>query len=260
MRRGIDPVYIDTSGRNVALPVASFTFGCDGKMLRSHQFTYDVASRAMAFYIQNANRLPDISAGRLLMIADAIRDGRLDALDRMLRKDNLRDLRLEPAIVQVLLWPKRPPKRKPKGKTRREAPQSPPEPRTTAPDPEPVIGPVLSQEPLTAEWVAREATPHDEARDILVEPIDPAIDAMSRPVLVDGTPDPVEVSPCWRTLDAPDDDPPPPPDPEPETLTMSAAIDLIYLRHEVETCETIATVLQRCALAEWDRARLLGTD
>lgn len=251
LRRGIDPAYIDTSNE-MSLFQYVVHLGGDGKMLRAHQHTYDAASRAMAFYIQNATRLPDISAGRLSMIADTIRDGRLDALDRMLGKDAVRDLQLEPATVQVLLWPKRPPKRRPKGKTRRDAPQSPPEPRTTAPDPEPVIGPVPSQEPLTAEWVAREATPHDEIRDILVEPIDPAIAAMSRPVFADGTPDPVEVSPCWRTPDAPDDDPLPPPDPEPETLTMSAAIDLIYRRREVETCESIAAVLQRCALAEWD--------
>ena len=110
--------------------------GSDGKMLKAHQHTYSMASRAMNFYIENWNRLPDISAGRLLMIADAIRDNRLDALDRMLTKTAVRDLQLEPSIVQVILWPKRSPKRRPKEQARQDAPPRQPGPRTNVPEPQ----------------------------------------------------------------------------------------------------------------------------
>ena len=153
--------------------------GSDGKMLKAHQHTYSTASRAMNFYIENRNRLPDISAGRLLMIADAIRDNRLDALDRMLTKTAVRDLQLEPSIVQVILWPKRPPKRRPKEQARQDAPPRQPGPRTDVPEPHPTVDAAPEPEPPPA-------APNPER-------------TIGR-VFTDGTPDPVEVSPgCWRT-------------------------------------------------------------
>ena len=138
VRRGLDPVYIDTSDE-MLLFLFVVHLGSDGKMLKAHQHTYSTASRAMNFYIENRNRLPDISAGRLLMIADAIRDNRLDALDRMLTKTAVRDLQLEPSILQVILWPKRPPKRRPKEQARQDAPPRQPGPRTDVPEPHPTV-------------------------------------------------------------------------------------------------------------------------
>ena len=258
LRRGIDPVYIDTTDQMLLFQFV-IHLASDGKMLRNHQHTYDVARDTLAFYIQNANRLIDITAGRLLLIADTIRNTHdktalAARLAQMLRKDNQRDVQLEPATVQVLLWPKRPPKRRPKGETRRNAPQSPPESRTAVPDPEPIIDPAPETEPLTAEWVAREPASHDEDRDIPVEP------------------SPVEVSP---------DGPDPEPDPDPPTsaplpsapddtdtpandtdvaaetdtepLTLGQAIRLLYCRRERGTCESVAAVLRRCDLAVCDQ-------
>jgi hypothetical protein len=236
VRRGLDPVYIDTSDE-MLLFLFVVHLGSDGKMLKAHQHTYSTASRAMNFYIENVNRLPDTSAGRLLMIAEAIRDNRLDALDRMLTKTAVRDLQLEPSIVQVILWPKRPPKRRPKEQARQDAPLRQPGPRTDVPEPHQTVDAAPEPEPPPA-------APNPER-------------TIGR-VFTDGTPDPVEVSPgCWRTPYGDDPDPPTaaPPgntDAETDALSLSDAVELILARCERETCESVAAVLRRCRLADCD--------
>jgi hypothetical protein len=70
-----DPVYVEIGG-NDGLDLFQYTVGLatEGQMLRSHQVDYATARDAVAFYVQNANRLVDITPARLMMIATAIRD------------------------------------------------------------------------------------------------------------------------------------------------------------------------------------------
>jgi hypothetical protein len=152
LRRGIDPVYVEIGG-NDGLDLFQYTVGLatEGQMLRSHQVDYATARDAVAFYVQNANRLVDITPARLMMIATAIRDAGADKSRRdqrlglMLRQTDQRPrLQLDQHMVQALLWPRRPPKRK------KRQPETPKASVVDAPKPEPaIVRPVLLLPPPT---------------------------------------------------------------------------------------------------------------
>jgi hypothetical protein len=144
LRRGIDPIYIETGG-NDGLDQFQYTVGLatDGQMLRSHQVDYATARDTIAFFVQNVNRLVDITPARLIMIAAAIRDAGADQTRRdqrlglMLRQTDQRPrLRLEQSMVQALLWPRKPPKRKKRHDARQRPPETPQAPPVGTPEPE----------------------------------------------------------------------------------------------------------------------------
>jgi hypothetical protein len=90
--------------------------------------SYEVARRAVQFYVQNVHRLIDIPPRRLSLIAKTIRDnttqdGRDERLNQMLRPSDQRPkLILPEPWLQVLLWSPTPPTR----------PQQSPEPPVAA--------------------------------------------------------------------------------------------------------------------------------
>jgi hypothetical protein len=137
--KGLDPIWIpsDKEHDGFGLFVYTHWLATEGNALRSEQYTYDVARRAVSFYTEYVNRLIDISPRRLSMIARIIRDNPDPGqcalrLDQMLRPDDQRPkLHLPESWIPVLLWPDNPP--------RRPDPASPPEPPPAAsqPDPEP---------------------------------------------------------------------------------------------------------------------------
>ena len=148
LRRGIDPVYVEIGGKD-GLDLFQYTVGLatEGQMLRSHQVDYATARDAVAFYVQNANRLVEITPARLMMIATAIRDAGADKSRRdqhlglMLRQTDQRPrLQLDPSMVQALLWPRRPPKRKKRHHdSRQRSAETPKAPVVDAPESEPAI-------------------------------------------------------------------------------------------------------------------------
>ena len=140
LRRGIDPVYVEIGGNDGLDLFHTVGLATDGQMLRSHQVDYATARDAVAFYVQNANRLVDITPARLMMIATAIRDAGADKSRRdqrlglMLRQTDQRPrLQLDQPMVQALLWSRRPPKRK------KRQPETPKASVVDAPKPEPAI-------------------------------------------------------------------------------------------------------------------------
>ncbi|MGP0002635.1 MAG: hypothetical protein ACLPKW_33555, partial [Acetobacteraceae bacterium] len=157
LRRGLDPVFIPTPDR--ALFEYVVWLGGEGRMLNNRQFDYPTSRDAIAFYVQNVNRLPELSPGRLVWIAEIIRDYPKDAdmLDRMLSVTDQRDLGPEPSLVQVLLWPRRPPKRRPGPARRQDAPPRAPQQATAAPEltpePKPIDEPAVAdpEPPRTVE-------------------------------------------------------------------------------------------------------------
>ena len=150
LRRGLDPVFIPTPDRVLFEYVV--WLGGEGRMLNNQQFDYATSRDAIAFFVQNVNRLPELSPGRLVWIAEIIRDYPKDAemLDRMLSVTDQRDLGLEPSLVQVLLWPRRPPKRRPRPARRQDAPLRAPQQATAAPELMPEPKPIID-EPVVAD-------------------------------------------------------------------------------------------------------------
>ena len=116
LRRGLDPVFIPTPDRSLFEYVV--WLGGEGRMLSNLQFDYATSRDAIAFYMKNVNRLPEISPARLVMVAEIIRDNSKDRaaamLDQMLLRDRSARSRPGTGLVQVLLWPRRPPKRTPR--------------------------------------------------------------------------------------------------------------------------------------------------
>ena len=146
--RGIDPVWVPTDG-NEGRDLFGYTYWCateDG-MLRSLQFTYDVARAAVQFYVESIHRLVDIHPRRLVMIAEAIRDNpipdrRMVRLNQMLRPVDQRPKLIVPR-TWVLIWPKLPPPphhaRRRKLRSARPADSRlSPAPEPTSPDSEPM--------------------------------------------------------------------------------------------------------------------------
>ncbi len=153
--RGIDPVWVPTEG-NDGRDLFEFTHWNATKngMLRSLQFTYEVARVAVQYYVENIHRLVDIHPRRLVMIAEAIRDNpnpdrRMSRLNQMLRLVDQRPKLIVPQ-TRVLIWPTRPP---PPRHLRRGKPQSarpteskpPLDPHPSPPDP---ALPPVDREPL----------------------------------------------------------------------------------------------------------------
>jgi hypothetical protein len=139
IRRGLNPTYIPTDDLYLFQYVV--WLGGEGRMLRSLQFDYATSRDAIEFYCRHINRLPEISPARLVMIAEVIRDNpnrdrRAEALDNMLLATDQRPSLILGSMVQVLLWPRKPPRRRPK--PRQDRPAAPPEQATAAPEPEPV--------------------------------------------------------------------------------------------------------------------------
>ena len=177
LRRGLDPVFIPTPDRVLFEYVV--WLGGEGRMLNNLQFDYATSRDAIAFYVQNVNRLPELSPGRLVWIAEIIRDYPKDAemLDRMLSVTDQRDLGLEPSLVQVLLWPRRPPKRRPRPARRQDAPLRAPQQATAAPELMPEPKPIID-EPVVAD---PEPKPIDEPAVADPEPprtVEEAIDLL----------------------------------------------------------------------------------
>ena len=216
LRRGLDPVFIPTPDR--ALFEYVVWLGGEGRMLNNLQFDYATSRDAIAFYVQNVNRLPELSPGRLVWIAEIIRDYPKDAemLDRMLSVTDQRDLGLEPSLVQVLLWPRRPPKRRPRPARRQDAPPRAPQQATVAPELTPEPKPIID-EPVVA---------------------DPEPKPIDEPLVADPEPKPI--------------DEPAVADPEPPR-TVEEAINLLYGRRRTETCETVAEALHSVPMQDWDR-------
>ena len=214
LRRGLDPVFIPTPDR--ALFEYVVWLGGEGRMLNNLQFDYATSRDAIAFYVQNVNRLPELSPGRLVWIAEIIRDYPKDAerLDRMLSVTDQRDLGLEQSLVQVLLWPRRPPKRRPRPARRQDAPLRAPQQATVAPE--------LTPKPIIDEPVVADPEP---------KPID-------EPLVGDPEPKPI--------------DEPAVADPEPPR-TVEEAINLLCGRRQAETCESVAEVLRSVPMRDWDR-------
>ena len=254
LRRGIDPVFIPTPDR------AFFEYvvwlGGEGRMLNNLQFDYPTSRDAIAFYVQNVNRLPELSPGRLVWIAEIIRDYPKDAemLDRMLSVTDQRDLGLQSSLVQVLLWPRRPPKRGPRPARRQDAPLRAPQQATAAPELTPEPKPI--DEPLV---VDPEPKPIDEP---LV--VDPEPEPIDEPLVVDPEPEPIDepvvADPEPKPIDEPlVVDPEPEPidepavaDPEPPR-TVEEAINLLYGRRQAETCESVAEALHSVPMRDWER-------
>ena len=216
LRRGLDPVFIPTPDR--ALFEYVVWLGGEGRMLNNLQFDYATSRDAIAFYVQNVNRLPELSPGRLVWIAEIIRDYPKDAemLDRMLSVTDQRDLGLEPSLVQVLLWPRRPPKRRPRPARRQDAPLRAPQQATVAPELTPEPKPIID-EPVVA---------------------DPEPKPIDEPLVGDPEPKPI--------------DEPAVADPEPPR-TVEEAINLLYGRRQAETCESVAEALHSVPMRDWDR-------
>jgi hypothetical protein len=122
--------------------------------------------------VQNVNRLPELSPGRLVWIAEIIRDYPKDGemLDRMLSVTDQRDLGLEPSLVQVLLWPRRPPKREPRPVRPQYAPPRAPQQATAAPELTPEPKPIIV-EPVVAD---------PEPKPIIDEPV--VVDPEPKPI------------------------------------------------------------------------------
>jgi hypothetical protein len=141
VRRGIDPVWVPTDGRE-GLDLFEYTYhkATDGKMLRSLNYTYDVSRLAINFFVQHADRLLDITPGRLDLIARVFRDTqsrcqRERDLEQMLATELLRPkLKLGSSLVQVLLWPRTKPI--PRWKRHQNATRCSAE-RATEPEPQP---------------------------------------------------------------------------------------------------------------------------
>ena len=225
LRRGLDPVYIPTPPRSLFEYVVWLSG--EGRMLSNLQFNYPTSRDAIAFYVQNVNRLPEISPARVVMVAEIIRDNSKDQaarmLDQMLLDTDQRDLGLETGLVQSLLWPRRPPKRTPKPppvhrfRPPEQAPVVDPEP-VVEPDPESVVEPEPVIEPVTV-------APVPTSEPVIEQVIEP------EPVV---TPEPV-VEPVSEVA-----------------TTWEDAVDLIYQRRSIETCESIAEVLRGMPLDAWE--------
>ena len=255
LRRGIDPVFIPTPDR------AFFEYvvwlGGEGRMLNNLQFDYPTSRDAIAFYVQNVNRLPELSPGRLVWIAEIIRDYPKDAemLDRMLSVTDQRDLGLQSSLVQVLLWPRRPPKRGPRPARRQDAPLRAPQQATAAPELTPEPKPIID-EPLV---VDPEPKPIDEPVVVDPEPepideplvVDPEPEPIDEPVVADPEPKPIDeplvVDPEPEPIDEPAVADPEPP------RTVEEAINLLYGRRQAETCESVAEALHSVPMRDWER-------
>ncbi len=213
LRRGLDPVFIPTPDR--ALFEYVVWRGGEGRMLNNLQFDYPTSRDAIAFYVQNVNRLPELSPGRLVRIAEIIRDYPKDAemLDRMLSVTDQRDLGLQSSLVQVLLWPRRPPKRGPRPARPQYAPPRAPQQATAARE--------LTPEPIIDEPVVADPEP---------KPID-------EPVVADPEPKPIDEQAVA--------------DPEPPR-TVEEAINLLYGRRQAETCESVAEALHSVPMQDWE--------
>ena len=253
LRRGIDPVFIPTPDR------AFFEYvvwlGGEGRMLNNLQFDYPTSRDAIAFYVQNVNRLPELSPGRLVWIAEIIRDYPKDAemLDRMLSVTDQRDLGLQSSFVQVLLWPRRPPKRGPRPARRQDAPLRAPQQATAAPELTPEPKPIID-EPLV---VDPEPKPIDEPVVVDPEPepideplvVDPEPEPIDEPVVADPEPKPIDEP---LVVDPEPIDEPAVADPEPPR-TVEEAINLLYGRRQAETYESVAEALHSVPMRDWER-------
>ena len=151
-------------------------------MLNNLQFDYATSRDAIAFYVQNVNRLPELSPGRLVWIAEIIRDYPKDAetLDRMLSVTDQRDLGLQSSLVQVLFWPRRPPKRGPRPARPQYAPPRAPQHATAAreltAEPKPIDEPFADPEP----------------KPIVDEPVVADPEPKPEPLVVDPEPEPID--------------------------------------------------------------------
>jgi hypothetical protein len=183
-------------------------------MLRSHQVDYATARDTIAFFVQNVNRLVDITPARLIMIAAAIRDAGADQTRRdqrlglMLRQTDQRPrLRLEQSMVQALLWPRKPPKPK-KRHDARQMPRETPQADTSVPTP---------SDPATEQPEPSEEPPA-LVQDAVVVPFPSRTERQDEP-----PPDPDP--PAARQPDPAVPDPQPDPDPDPAPVIVETAPD-----------------------------------
>ena len=196
-------------------------------MLSDLQFDYATSRDAMNFYINNANRLPEITPARLVMLAEIIRDNSKDRaatmLDQMLTLTDQRDLGLATGQVQVLLWPRRP------KRTSRPAQQA-----TAAPEHKP-------DEPVS------------HPQPVVTQPEPITVDPEPEPIIDEA----VVADPIMFTVAAPVADPEPEPsiidEPIGEPRTWDEAVDLIYRRRQSETCETVAEALHSVPMRDWEQ-------
>jgi hypothetical protein len=118
--KGLDPLWIPNDAEHDGLAVFQYAhwLATEGKGLRSLGFPYEVARDAIAFYVNNVQRLIDICPRRLTQIAEVIRSnvnpGERDLrLRSMLRPDAQRPKLILPHTwSQVLLWSHDPPQPK----------------------------------------------------------------------------------------------------------------------------------------------------
>ena len=164
-------------------------------MLNNLQFDYATSRDAIAFYVQNANRLPELSPGRLVRIAEIIRDYPKDAemLDRMLSVTDQRDLGLQSSLVQVLLWPRRPPKRGPRPARPQYAPPRAPQQATAAPEltpePKPIIDEPASPIQSRSRSMSHSSSIQSRSRSMsLFHSYDPEPEPIDEPAVADPEP------------------------------------------------------------------------
>jgi hypothetical protein len=175
LRRGIDPVWIPTHGRDgLDLFEHTYWMATEGNMLKSLQFTYEVARDAVRFYLENIHLLPEISPACLVRIATTIREAGTDKVrcearlgQMLLPTDQRPKLVLEQPTIQSLLWPKKPPTRR--KKVQPDKPQKSVEkPAETVEQPASPLP--ITREPAPAEQATSEPSPSPPPLTIQLEP------------------------------------------------------------------------------------------
>jgi hypothetical protein len=162
--KGLDPLWIPNDAEHDGLAVFQYAhwLATEGKGLRSLGFPYEVARDAIAFYVNNVQRLIDICPRRLTQIAEVIRSnvnpGERDLrLRSMLRPDAQRPKLILPHTwSQVLLWSHDPPQSKAPPPPQPDPAAShgdnvislrPPTPSVPPPDPAPPEPPPAASQP-----------------------------------------------------------------------------------------------------------------